>query len=319
MAQIRYLTHNEYVESRNKQDQQLHNEFAEVRASIHAVQTDLHAVQTDLHAVQTDLHAVKNDLITVHSEIRETKESVAEFKAETVQLQAFVRNNRLKNPTLPIHPVVRWDKEKGERIEPKLFPRNAKEFYSLREPLTRPLQQMLLYLVAFYDIRDGLDAGQSDEEGDKDENLLQNAERSVEQLEGILGLDEDNFNKFKQRAEQMAAQSQPPAKRIRIIHDDAATRPYQSRKLEFRVPPEDSFDEDASARAKSEQTRLLWGSRSTPSSQRPTIHKLRAHSPPPPQGLDSMPNAHSPPSFRTGSPTNPNTSPRSSRVGGRVS
>lgn len=152
MAQLRYLTHNEYVESRNKQDQQLHNEFAEVRASIHAV-------QTDLHAVQTDLRAVKNDLIAVHSEIRETKESLAEFKAETVQLQAFVRNNRLKNPTLPIHPVVRWDKEKGERIEPKFFPRNAKEFYSLREPIMRPLQQLLLYLVAFYDIRDGLDAG----------------------------------------------------------------------------------------------------------------------------------------------------------------
>ncbi|KAG7285837.1 hypothetical protein NEMBOFW57_008131 [Staphylotrichum longicolle] len=62
---------------------------------------------------------------------------------------------------------------------------------------------MLAYLVSFYDIR--VDAWTED--GD-DENATQAAasdpERVIQVLEGILGLNEDNFERFRERAEQLA-------------------------------------------------------------------------------------------------------------------
>lgn len=306
------LTRDEYVDLRNRQDQQLRSEFTSIRGELTSIRGCIDDLIVDVEelkhehaeskaniaAIQAELHEFKTEMYDFKSDMYDFKIDMYEFKAQTYQFQAQMRNSLLKNPTLPIQPVVQW--KNGQQAIPTQFPRNAKEFYSLREPATKHLQQMLIYLTQFYDIRVVVDdrSGDSDEE----EDIVQEAERIVEQLETILGLDEYNFVKFKQRARELAAQTQAPGpkKRIRLIRDDPISRPHQSRKLDICIrnsSDEGSLKEDSE---RTVETRLYWGTRSTPSSQRPKIR------PPAAAGKPRSPSAPS--------STQPNSSPRSSRI-----
>ncbi|OHE90240.1 hypothetical protein CORC01_14461, partial [Colletotrichum orchidophilum] len=183
--QPRCLSLDDYIDLRNAQDAHLNAEFTLVRESISRLET-----KTDRLEEKTD-----------------------RLEAEMRQLHAYTRNNALRNPTLPIRPVVVYNPEQGI-IEPKPthFPRNANEFYSLRDPPSDRHRSMLAYLAVFYDVqlRTAEDSGG---ESSEDEVFLDRPDLIVEKLEGILGLNEDKFIKFRQRAREIAAR--PPSKPIK--------------------------------------------------------------------------------------------------------
>ncbi|KAK2005313.1 hypothetical protein LZ32DRAFT_503680, partial [Colletotrichum eremochloae] len=98
------LTRDDYIDLRNLQDQQLNAEFTSVRCSIDLVRQEL---KNDIGLFRQEL---KNDIGLVKQELKEFKDNVKaqnqRLEAQIRQSHAYMRNNALKNPTLPIRPVV---------------------------------------------------------------------------------------------------------------------------------------------------------------------------------------------------------------------
>ncbi|KAK1519303.1 hypothetical protein CABS01_16587, partial [Colletotrichum abscissum] len=136
-----HLSRDEYIELRNSQDKHWNAELASIRCSVDDVKQELNEVKRELKA---DIKELKDD-VTVQMQYLE---------AEIRRSQAFTRNNALKNPTLPIRPVVVYRPGRGI-LEPdsSRFPRNANDFYSLRDPQTKWHRSMLAYLADFYDVQ----------------------------------------------------------------------------------------------------------------------------------------------------------------------
>ncbi|OHW97035.1 wac domain-containing protein [Colletotrichum incanum] len=243
------LSRDDYIDLRNSQDQQLNAEFTSVRCSIDLVRQEL---KNDIGLVKEEVGLVKEEVGLVKEEVGLVKQELKEFKddvkaqtqrleaqtqrleAQTQRLEAqirqshaYMRNNALKNPSLPIRPVVVYRPEQGI-LEPELsqFPRNANEFYSLRDPRTDRHRSMLAYLAVFYDVRlRTADYPSEDDSGD-DETFLDRPDIVVEKLEDILGLNEDKFDKFRERARQLATQSpSKPIKRSQIFLPDEESIP----------------------------------------------------------------------------------------------
>ncbi|KAL4414809.1 hypothetical protein CABS03_02016 [Colletotrichum abscissum] len=218
-----YLSHDEYIDLRNSQDKHLNAELASIRCSVDDVKRELKA----------DIKKLRDD-VTVQMQYLE---------AEMSRSQAFTRNNALKNPTLPIRPVVVYRPGRGI-LEPdsKRFPRNANDFYSLRDPQTEWHRSTLAYLADFYDVQlRGASHFPKEEsnsdDSDGDEIILEHPELVVEKLEDILGLNEDKIIKFKERALQTASRApSKPIKRSQISWPEAGPIPGPRRqKLELRV------------------------------------------------------------------------------------
>ncbi|KAK1975596.1 hypothetical protein LZ30DRAFT_554399, partial [Colletotrichum cereale] len=104
---------------------------------------------------------------------------------------------------LRINPVPAYIPERGI-IHPstELFPKNAKEFYSLRDPFNDRQRRMLEYLTAFYDVPydSPSDVDSDTSEGDQ---AFHRQGVAVSMLEGILGLNEENFVRFRTRAQEL--------------------------------------------------------------------------------------------------------------------
>ncbi|KAK2005342.1 hypothetical protein LZ32DRAFT_503016, partial [Colletotrichum eremochloae] len=115
---------------------------------------------------------------------------------------------------LPIRPVVVYRPEQGI-LEPELskFPQNANEFYALRDPQTNRHRSMLEYLAIFYDVRLRTAGYPSEDDSSDDETFLDRPDILVEKLEDILGLNEDKFVKFREKARQLATRT--PSKPIK--------------------------------------------------------------------------------------------------------
>ncbi|KAH8907480.1 hypothetical protein BR93DRAFT_865386, partial [Coniochaeta sp. PMI_546] len=116
-----------------------------------------------------------------------------------------------------IGPVVAYDSS-GETVspDPRRFPRNAKEFYSMRDTSNARSAKMLNYLVGFYDVRlHHQGHSQSDSEASDDDDSshekVEPALIAVEILEDMLGLNEENFINFNKRAAELASRSPQPA------------------------------------------------------------------------------------------------------------
>ncbi|KAG5762680.1 hypothetical protein H9Q72_009218 [Fusarium xylarioides] len=201
-----YLLRDEFVHFRNRQDELLNTEFHSIRSSVEAVKTELREFKED---------------------VRESKEDVREFK-EDVREQFSVVNQRLtrleeSNPSFPIHLIPSLDLSHGI-LYPKYFPTNATEFYSLRNPTTNRLRQLLAYLAVFYDIQPHSE-DDAPEGRNGDEFIAQHPELAVDLLENIFGLNEDNFIKFKARASELANRPpEPPVKRSQILVEIASAR-----------------------------------------------------------------------------------------------
>lgn len=342
MAQ--YVTRDEYVESRRVQDDLLRREFATIHQKTNDVDAKVDRVdaKVDRLAAKVDGLSAKVDRVDVKVDRVDAKVDRVEAKFDKLtsdlrtdfdRLYGLLRNGRLRNPILPIYPVVRQDEATGSAIhpDPGLFPRNAREFYNLREPTTERRQKMLLYLTSFYDIHitandSDLSEGEQDTDNSKrDEAILQEGERIVSDLEGILGLDELNFIMFEERAQKMGAQPAGSKKRIRLISNNSESppeQPLQKRKLGIRLRDVDDSSTGSKSKPslKSEQLeRLEWrhGDRSTPSSQMVTINNLRAARRAEAKAQPSSPHGDEQAldEPRTGSSqTRPNSTPRESRI-----
>ncbi|KAI3531983.1 hypothetical protein CABS02_13997 [Colletotrichum abscissum] len=292
-----YLSRDEYIDLRNSQDKHLNAELASIRCSVDDVKRELKAdikeVRDNITALKDDFTALKDDVTALKDDFTALKDDVTTLRGDfTVQMQyleaemsrsqAFTRNNALKNPTLPIRPVVVYRPGRGI-LEPdsKRFPRNANDFYSLRDPQTEWHRSTLAYLADFYDVQlRGASHFPKEEsnsdDSDDDEIILEHPELVVEKLEDILGLNEDKIIKFKERALQTASRApSKPIKRSQISWPEAGPIPGPRRqKLELRVTSGQEayfYDPERPKSVSSEgftNAHVGWGTRSTPSSQR---------------------------------------------------
>ncbi|KAK0631432.1 hypothetical protein B0T14DRAFT_3142 [Immersiella caudata] len=127
-------------------------------------------------------------------------------KSHVLELAAYQRNNALRNPTFPIHPLPA-SRPNGTLVypDPALFPRHADEFYSIRNPSDRS-RQMLAYLAQFYGIYSQIPGSSgSERQGSSDVD-------DVELLGHFLGLQEERFIAFRERA-RLAAKPSTATKR----------------------------------------------------------------------------------------------------------
>jgi hypothetical protein len=125
------------------------------------------------------------------------------------------RNKTLETPILEIQPLVVYRPGKGI-LEPKraYFPRHAKDFYALRDPLSTHQFDMLLYRSEFYDVHLPPSSEPSFDESTNEDPTISRSDLHVEILENILGLDEDRFRKFTQRAKEHTRPTPRPVKTI---------------------------------------------------------------------------------------------------------
>ncbi|GKT92427.1 WAC domain-containing protein [Colletotrichum tofieldiae] len=155
-------------------------------SSIDLVQQEL---KTDIGLVKQELKEFKDDVKAQNQRLEAQNQRL---EAQIRQSHAYMRNNALKNPTLPIRPVIVYRPEQGIlEPEPSRFPRNADEFYSLRDPQTNRHRSVLAYLAAFYDVQLRTADYPSEDDSSDDETFLDRPDVIVEKLEDIFGLNED--------------------------------------------------------------------------------------------------------------------------------
>ncbi|KAK7435232.1 hypothetical protein CaCOL14_000342 [Colletotrichum acutatum] len=212
-------------------------------------------------------------------------------RAESLQIAASLRNHTIRIPTLRIYPLVAFDLERGiVEPEPEWFPKNANEFYSLRNPKTDRQRRMLRYLVEFYDVSQHIEASDDSSDSGSQVDVIQDPETAVTMLEGVLGLNEENFIYFRRHVEESNRRLVPTAgKRSQIEEHERRIRPegYQPTVLPLRVQmepiscnlPAEPRSASPSPKAQSyesEHAHMTWRSRSTPSDQRRTVNGLAA-------------------------------------------
>ncbi|KAL2165826.1 hypothetical protein VTG60DRAFT_3731 [Thermothelomyces hinnuleus] len=225
-----FVSWDDFVRIRNSQDEQLGREFGAVRQRLDGVEQ------------------------TVAAEFRMFRDLLVEVQLDSRRTAARLQNYMLKHSYLPISPVPAYDPLKGIiDPDPALFPGSVGAFYKLLHPSNDAEIQMLSYLISFYDIQ--LFTPQDEDEARPE---VGDFERAVERLEVILGLNGDNFSKFK---EPLAEGHGAEGRRPRLEQRPNIPVEHKSRLLE-------EF---------SNNTRLEWRvrTRSTPSSQRPRINNLK--------------------------------------------
>ncbi|KAH6630052.1 hypothetical protein B0J18DRAFT_443033 [Chaetomium sp. MPI-SDFR-AT-0129] len=199
------------------------------------------------------------------------------LELETLRTAARLRNSTLKNPTLLITPVPAYDSFQGIiHPDPKLFPRHAKDFYAMRDPTSAQHRHMLLYLVGFCDIQLDSPENSIDEDDDEDEMQPETVDletatemRAVEMLEGILGLDEGNFIKFRARAAELRLRPTPSATKRAQPPAQEQERADEARRPRLDLRPKMSAKDMSFSEDGEENGGLFWKvrTRSTPPSQ----------------------------------------------------
>ncbi|CAK7214515.1 hypothetical protein SCUCBS95973_002173 [Sporothrix curviconia] len=231
MTAPEYVSLDTYIADRKAQDETLNTEF-------HSIRDEFTSVHKELNWVREEFRSVRHEIVELRHEVRQTA-------AEQQRSAAKLRNQLLSNPTLPIEPIAIFDETRGV-VQPDAsqFPRHAKEFYTFQNPTDRQ-RRKLEYLITFYDLvlPETMDASSSDEnssgdskefDDDVNDNIFKNRDHlAVHMLEGILGLSEDNFLMFMERAQtRAAAQVAAPllgkkrAKATLPSGAPAATRPF---------------------------------------------------------------------------------------------
>jgi hypothetical protein len=269
-----WVSWDDFVRIRNSQDEQLGREFAGIRHQFDEVHKKFDEVHHEFGQVHHKFDQVHQKFDRVDQRFEQVNERLDRVELLSMRTAARFQNYTLKNPILRIAPIPAYDPKQGI-IEPNLdlFPRHAKDFYALRDPSTLRHRQILVYLVSFYDIQ--LSAPEdSDEDDDQDDALHfgSSNERAVEMLEGILGLNEDNFVRFRERAAELRRRSPPAAAAAKRPQPQEPERRQQQRPW-IPAPAENKSHSSEGL----DRARVEWrtGDRSTPSSQRVTFHNLR--------------------------------------------
>ncbi|SPQ24489.1 54cb39ce-b1d3-4004-9478-6d6ec86be6d8 [Thermothielavioides terrestris] len=177
-----------------------------VREKVERIGDRLNPLEVKAVAIDAQLGRLKEKVDGIGARLKRLESQFDRVVFENTRMAARFQNSTLKNPALPIAPLPALHPVRGI-VHPDLsqFPRHAKEFYALRHPSNDRQRRMLSYLISFYDIRISAAENSDDEVGaDPDE-------RAVEMLEAILGLNEDNFIRFRERAREPGRPSAPPA------------------------------------------------------------------------------------------------------------
>ncbi|KAF3798545.1 hypothetical protein GCG54_00015249 [Colletotrichum gloeosporioides] len=278
-----WLSRDEFVDLRNRQDDQLNMVFAGFRESVQFLREEVYGnmqeiMYGNMQEIKNTVHDLRADINKTNTDLTQLKTDVCELRAEVGQTQAFMRNSALRNPNAPIRPPPVYRPGQGVVFpNRKLFPRNANQFYQLRDPLTPQRREMLAYLVEFYDLRNADYCEEPAGNDDQNENDTEDPDEIFLRLETLLGLNEEKFIKFRQKAAEMASrQPERPAKRAQAAHVNAeplARRPKLTLdELMERQPP-------PAARSRLDMGRFEWRTRSTPPSQRLTINQLNQRLP----------------------------------------
>ncbi|KAK4642930.1 hypothetical protein QC761_0062550 [Podospora bellae-mahoneyi] len=260
-----YVSWDDFLRIRSSQDEQLVSQLTKIRQDSNQATQRLDQIAQRLNRLQGEFNTRFDHL-----------------ELENKRSQARFYNYTLKNPALRIAPIPTYHPTQGIlEPDPTLFPRHAKDFYALRSPSNARHRNMLSYLVIFYDIQ--LFAPDEDEDEDGDEARPEDVDseatvdrRAVELLETILGLNEDNFIRFRERAAELRVRPAPSAvKRSQPLAQRGEEAETRRPILELRphVPAQHESSSEMSDKAQ-----MGWrvGTRSTPPSQRVTVNNLQA-------------------------------------------
>ncbi|KPM35464.1 hypothetical protein AK830_g11096 [Neonectria ditissima] len=110
---VRYLLVDDYIDDQNQRDQILINELRFVHGSIDQAKQELHG---SIDQVKQDLKEFKDDVKTQFARIDERFDTFSQdinqrFDGLDLQyrrMAAYFRNNNLRNPILPINPIVSY-------------------------------------------------------------------------------------------------------------------------------------------------------------------------------------------------------------------
>lgn len=131
---------------------------------------------TDLVRIRGEIESLKAQAIQLEMQVYTIQARAAEARRHSTMAYQF--NSRLGDPGLPIEYLVVC--RDGFINEPpaQLFPINAAEFYTLRNPTTNRQAAMLRGLAEFYDVCDPMDH----------DLLADNPHLVVAELATVLGL-----------------------------------------------------------------------------------------------------------------------------------
>ncbi|KAF4945403.1 hypothetical protein FSARC_14429 [Fusarium sarcochroum] len=271
----------------------VHFKNIERRLDAHDVQFEKIDRRFDAHDVQFEkidqrFNSLEGRLTTVESVLIETRADVQRILAQS-------QNGKIRNPLLPIHPVITFDPTKGI-LKPltTLFPRNANEFYALRDPKTDQQRRMLEYLISFYDLthtlllQTDLDTSATDQD-----EPTSSTDLVIECLEAILGLNENNIDEFRQKAREYSRQGSMASKRSvpTTTNDEPRTRktkldlrPRAStsafdrvRPVTLPVPEEEEKEQTPEMNLSDQSAKLGWDTRSTPSSKKQMNNDIKKY------------------------------------------
>ncbi|KAI8173233.1 hypothetical protein K4K51_010205 [Colletotrichum sp. SAR 10_75] len=291
----------------------INNVRTELKEDINNVRTelkeDINNLRTELKDDMKDLRTeLKDDMKDLRTELKddmkdlrtELKSDIDLLRAEFERGKAFNHNSRLRNPTLRIEPLAAIHPDGPVLPDKRLFPKDAKTFYGLRVLTSARRVEALAYLVKFYDIpfrawhaNDDDDYDYESYESDADEDsddgskpaeqpelsleeaVLTYPKRAVEDLETILGLNEENFINFRAHARQLKLESlvakrpaeseqrprPAPSRRVYgSLFDQKASlqpsRPIEQNSADWEKLLKEGQEKEASE--KSEETRILW-------------------------------------------------------------
>ncbi|KAJ4016127.1 hypothetical protein NW761_015106 [Fusarium oxysporum] len=203
----------------------------EVRNDLRAFRESIRGTQSDVYTNTKDIRKLRNTVTkeitvrrrenaelrdaldyefkSVDDRLQDVHQRFDELKTENARVLANIQNGKLSNPFLPIQALPIYLPNQGITYpEAIYFPKNANEFYALKQPSSPRQTAMLAYLAMFYDI------SHYQKHGD---TTIGDPELAIEYLENILGLVEDNFTRFKARAREFEARPKAaPIKRAEV-------------------------------------------------------------------------------------------------------
>ncbi|CZR49810.1 uncharacterized protein FPRO_16018 [Fusarium proliferatum ET1] len=203
---------------------EIRNDLRAFRESIRGLQSDVDTNTKDIRKLRNTItkektvrsqentelrEALDYEFKSIDDRFRDVHQRFDELRTENVRVLANVQNGKLSNPFLPIQALPVYLPKQGITYpEATYFPKNANEFYALKQPSSPRQTAMLAYLAMFYDI------SHYQKHGD---TAIGDPVLAVEYLENILGLVEDNFTRFKERAREVDARPKAaPIKRAEV-------------------------------------------------------------------------------------------------------
>lgn len=300
-----FLRYDDYIDARNRQEELIRDEFKSTRTS---TERHVHGLEDSVKKLRTEVHA----------QFASLDKRVNETQLGYIRMFAYSKNTNLRHPALPLNPIPSYHPKRGI-IQPdaKFFPRNAKDFYSLRNCTSSRQREKLAYLIQFYDLpyKTWCSDSASEDENPSESNDFANSDSpendeplendspdqnddldrhcpilndavthhsalAVDYLEGILGLNEENFLKFAERAEILRLQKPGPTKRqhhrdLMESNDVPGTKRQANpmslaRPLEIRPHEHDAREQDD----QSVSTKLEWDNTTKSPDINKTIRKI---------------------------------------------